>query len=318
MYAFVIDKIELRLPVAADFRRPIREQIRWPGSIRSGLHYAGVMDLRPHGMDALLHYHKERGPHTHKLELLDTGDKSYSDMAALIDDVTDYDANRLELMRIDLCADVPDVPVAWFHAHARFRYKQMERCIGDLKSDVICLTRMETISAGRRPNILRIYDKVAEWRMHFRKRQRRQSRDAAPLDFAQEYGVNPQATLTRIERQYGGGRLPGTLQTFGNIARAVDMDPFDTLELNEKATYVPPPVEDYDLGEWLKGMRLHDELQARGMHNFHRWLNYHSRGNAARIMRRYATFFPASNGSGVTKTEIVRLYRESTVRQPAA
>jgi len=313
----VIDKIELRLPPLVDFSGTVNAQLRQFGAARPSQHYSGVLDLRPHGFDAMLHYRKRREEHTHKLELFETGQKSYSELAALIESVVDGDCDLWELTRIDLCADIHDVPVSWFHDHARIRFKQLERRVGPLTSDVICRTHIETLTLGARPNVIRIYDKISEEKSRFRKDCRRQSRDADPLDFEQEFGHRPDETLTRIERQYGGGRLPDSLRTFGLIGNAASVDPFENIELNPHNQSIPR-VEDYDLGEWLKGMQLRNERQARGAHNFKRWLHKVSNGNASRWMRHYAAFMPGASAHSITKSDILRVYRESTVRQLAA
>jgi len=265
----------------------------------------------------MLHYGKRRGEQTHKLELFETGKKTHSDLASLIECVVEGDSERLEVMRIDLCADIPDVSVSWFHAHARFRYKHRERRIGRLTSDVICRTAIETLTAGARPNVIRIYDKINEEKSRFRKACRKQSRDADPLEFEREYGHKETDMLTRIERQYGGGRLRESLRTFGMIGNAAEIDPFETIELVSNQFRIPR-VEDHEFGEWLKGMRLRDEAQARGMHNFRRWLNKYSNGDAARMMRTYAAFMPGSDTRAIERADIVRIYQESTIRQLAA
>jgi hypothetical protein len=137
---------------------------------------------------------------------------------------------------------------------------------------------------------------------------RRQSRDADPLDFEQEFGHKPDSILTRIERQYGAGRLPDTLRTFGMIGNAANVDPFEAIELE---TYHPlPRVEDFELGEWLKGMQIRNEYLSRGAHHFRRWLNKHSNGNGLRMMKRYAAFIPGPTVSALRKADMLNIYRE--------
>ena len=314
----MIDKIELRLPPQTDFSPRVTAQLRKFGAARPSQHYSGVLDLRPHGFDAILHYRKRRDDHTHKLELFETGKKTHSELASLIESVAEIDSGPLELTRIDLCADIPDVPVSWFHAHARFKYKRIERRVGKLKWDVICRTEIETVTAGARPNVSRIYNKIAQELGEFRKDCKKQSRDADSLEFEQEYGHKKTDMLTRIERQYGGGRLPKSLRTFGMIGNAAEVDPFDTIELISNQVGIVPREEDYEFGEWLKGMRLHDEAKVRGMQNFRRWLNSRSKGNGSRMMKRYAAFMPSSDTYTLEKADILRIYCESTIRQLAA
>lgn len=73
--------------------------------------YAWVTDPRPVGIDSLLHYslkREENDPHEgeRKLELLDTGFKSFSEVLAQVSAVVEGPVDDLELMRIDLCADI--------------------------------------------------------------------------------------------------------------------------------------------------------------------------------------------------------------------
>ncbi|MBS1798192.1 MAG: hypothetical protein JSS95_00035 [Acidobacteria bacterium] len=313
----MIDKIELRLPVSTYFRNPVNGLLRRYRVARPSQHYIGVMDLRPHGFDAMLHYGKRREPHTHKLELFETGKKPYSELVGLVESIVEMDSSKFELTRIDLCADIPDVPVVWFHEHASFRYKRISRRVGKLKWDVISNTDIETITAGARPNVYRIYNKTAEELSRFRKAQRKQSRDADPLVFEQEYGHKETNMLTRIERQYGGGRLPKEVRTFGELHRAAEIDPFDAMMI-DSAPVCLPRIEDEEFSEWLKGMALRHEAQARGKQEFCRWLNRHSKGNGARWMRRYAAYFPGSGERTPDKDSIRHTYQESTIRQLAA
>jgi len=265
----------------------------------------------------MLHHRKQHLEPSHKLEIFKVGEKTYSDLAALAGNVVDGDTSLLEFMRIDLCCDIPNVPVSWFHDNCRFRYKRRHQQIGTLKVSIIAGIEMETLMFGARPNPVRIYDKVELWRKQFRTDCRRQSRENDPLDFEHEYGLSPNSTLTRIERQYGGGRLPRELPNFGSLARAADIEPFTALEI-PGGTFIAPRIDDYEFGEWLKGMRLRQEATERGAHNFRRWLNLHSNGNAARWMRNYAAFLPGAALSGPTQADILKAYKESTIFQLAA
>jgi len=310
----VIDKIELRLPPLIDFTPLVKSRLRECGSINPGLYYAGVLDLRGSGLAALIHYRKRRGEGSHKLELLETGKMVYSEISYLVERIVDADASRLVFMRIDLCADIPEVPVSWFHDCCRFRHKRAHRQIGAVKREVIAGVDIETLTFGSRPNPTRIYNKVEHWHKQFRKDCRKQSKDADSLEFEQEYGISPDAVLTRAERQYGGGRLPRELPNFGAITVAADIDPFTALEILP-GNGVEPRIEDFEFGEWLKGMQLREQAKKRGAQNFRRWLNRYSQGNAARTLKNYAPFMPGSGSEGPTHSDILKIYRDSTIRQ---
>ena len=87
----MLDKIELRIPYIAGFQpgfRVLPGEVRYEGvstPVRRSLHYAGSCDLRPLGMQAILHLNLKRKDwrSNHKLELLGTGSKSLREMSAL-------------------------------------------------------------------------------------------------------------------------------------------------------------------------------------------------------------------------------------------
>ena len=235
----MIDKIECRLDSRVHFRRAIRSAIRevdFPANRRrakASQHYAGVLDLRLLGTDGLLHYRRKRDGATgdHKLELLDSGKRSYSELVSQIENVVDTDIDLLEIMRIDLCADIRDVPVQWFYSRLRFKHKRLSREIGTLKHQSIGKSGIETISAGLRPNMFRVYDKVEECLTQLRKMQRRASKESDPLTLENEFGIRESDTITRIERQHGGRMIPPSIAKFGDLHRLPEYNPFQPVQI---------------------------------------------------------------------------------------
>src|SRR4051794_38726515 len=215
----MIDKLELRLPRLTSFRAPVREFMlesrHFKNSSRtmpSG-RYEWVTDLRPLGIDGCLHFslkRKENDPHEgeHKLELFDTGFKSFSGLVAQVENTIEQSSEELEIMRIDLCADVPEVPVDWFFPRVRVKFKRVSYEMGNLKYQRIGKAGIQTISAGKRPNIVRMYDKVEEYKVQLKKKKRKQRSYANELTLKSEFGISENATITRVERQFGGGRIP--------------------------------------------------------------------------------------------------------------
>jgi hypothetical protein len=272
----MIDKIEARLPSSVTFRKEILALIRQmnyatgKSFMMPSRFYVGVGDLRPLGIDALLHYHYKRGIEgsqgCHKLEMLSTGKKPYSALVAQLESVIDGSTDDLRMMRVDLCADIPNVPVSWFHPRTQIQYKRMSHQIGPLKYEIIGKAGMETISAGKRPNILRIYDKVAESKMQFRRMVKRASLDADALDFEVEFGFSPEATLTRVERQFGGGRIPEPISTFGKLCHAPSFNPFDVLKITgDTGARLPQPRECDSITEFLAGKELNRMITETGL-----------------------------------------------------
>ena len=79
---------------------------------------------------------------------------------------------------------------------------------------------VETIYFGKRPNVIRVYNKVAERQYQYSRMLARAKRNNIPVTelqtFEQIYGHSPTGcVLTRVERQIAGGRIPEQIGTFG-------------------------------------------------------------------------------------------------------
>jgi hypothetical protein len=195
----------------------------------------------------------------------------------------------------------------------------MSNQIGQLTYEIIGKAGMETISTGRRPNIIRIYDKVAESKMQFRRMAKKSSKDADPLEFEKEFGLREDATLTRVERQFGGGRIPEMVSTFGKLTHAPDFNPFDALEITGDTGAQLPTVDECDgVGEYLIGIQLNQMVLAQGAQSVKRWLNKKSNGNGARMLKRYHRFLPGSDDQSITVQRLIDVYRCSVIDQLAA
>jgi hypothetical protein len=319
----VIDKLDLRIPghnfFTPDVARFIREIDYTGGNPRTkrSPFYAGIADLRPVGIDAFLHVHyRFREPHDNKLEILDVWKKPYSELVQLIQAVTPVDADELGIMRLDLCADVPNVPVIWFQPRARFEFKRYAREDGELKYAKVGKEGVQTLTAGRRPNLYRIYDKPAECRFQFRRLLRKRPADSPELDFEHEFGFPPDAVITRIERQMGS-RDVAEVPTFADVPRLPDFNPFERLQIigGEKCTQ--PTLKEDGFSNWVFGTRLAELADEMGMQQFRRWLNINCNGNASRTLKKYARYF-AGAGEGISAQRIYEIYRESTRGQLAA
>ncbi len=90
---------------------------------------------------------------------------------------------------------------------------------------------IETIYAGSRPNLYRIYDKVKEYRCQFQVMLRRASKDADLPEFEKEFGVKETDVVTRFERQCGATGIPRGLATFGSLHQLIDYNPFDAIQI---------------------------------------------------------------------------------------
>jgi hypothetical protein len=166
-----MDTLHVRLPADAPFRPQFgalyaeiarQEKICW----RSTPQYEYVTDLRPFGHPAILHMvNKVTKDNAHKLELTDAGAMSLDRIKHEIEQVFDVNPDRLDLMRLDVCANVEGTPVEWFHDRTRVLYKQWTAKIGFFEE--MGKRQLQTIYFGKRPNCLRIYDKTAELRARY-------------------------------------------------------------------------------------------------------------------------------------------------------
>lgn len=291
-------------------------------TMKSG-RYEWVTDLRPTGIDGLLHYslkRKEGYPHAgeHKLELLDTGKRCYSALVDQLERTIEGEIDDLEIMRIDLCADIVGTPMEWFLSRLRIRYKRVAHEIGVLKYQRIGKAGIQTLSGGKRPNIVRVYDKRAECEDQLRKMQRRRSREADDLTLESEFGINASSVITRIERQFGGQRIPAMIDTFAQLHRLPEFNPFTNIEIFNGTGAGIPTIEDCGLDTWLTGTRLRALQDEMGTQQFQRWLHVKSNKNRAGYLKKYAPFLQPDRDDTVTAQSIFETYRESVMRQLAA
>lgn len=325
----MVDKLELRLPRVTLFRPQVREfmldsrhfenSTRTMGSGR----YSWVSDLRPVGIDALLHFGLKReaqDPHEgeHKLELLDTGDKVFSEIAAQLEEAIDGPVGDLDIMRIDLCADIVGTPLEWFFNRLRVKFKRIGHEIGTLKAQRIGKAGIQTLTCGKRPNMFRAYDKVAEYKHQLRYLQRKRSREADELTLESEFGVSENSVITRLEQQYGGGRVPMEIDGLSRLSRLPKFNPFRRIEIVNGTSSKHPSIADVGLAHWITGTRLNELKDEMGYQQFNRWLSVHSCGNAARWKREYADFLAPDCNNRLTIQDVYETYRDSVSRQLAA
>ncbi len=120
------------------------------------------------GVDAVIHLSFRFGKPNHKVEIVDAGEKTVEQIADIVLSLFDVDPWNLELMRVDLAADVDGAPVSWFQDHAYVNRKQYSSRIEKSQEMELQFVGMgtaiaQTIYAGKRPNLIRIYDKLGEW-----------------------------------------------------------------------------------------------------------------------------------------------------------
>jgi hypothetical protein len=119
----------------------------------------------------------------------------------------------------------------------------------------------QTLYAGKRPCLMRIYDKLADWRKELRKieseyrrfnarmegmtdEQRHYGQLVAPTFEqyckARGYEYRPGSILTRIERQIGGNRISPEVRTVGDLRYAHELYSFAGLRIMPVETSKSP------------------------------------------------------------------------------
>jgi hypothetical protein len=320
----MIDKLDLRIPKDLVRGETIEEAFSYDPTkpdlccVRPAKHYDGVADLKKRGIDAILHFRCRHGDNHSKLEILNVGEKGYSEIVRIIQKLTPTDPDELQIMRLDLAGDVREVPVSWFKDHARFKFKRSDKEYGEMKYSLVGKGDVETIYAGSRPNFYRIYNKVKEHQFQFRKMQRMTSKDADTLDFEQEFGVKETDVLTRIERQCGARGIPRGFEAFGALGRLAEFNPFTAIEIIASDSRVLPRLEDCRGVEYYTVLGIRAERKRLGMQAFRKQMNRLTGRNAARTFEYYRPFLIDESGEPVTMRQIVDAYQESTRAQLAA
>lgn len=324
--ASVIDKLELRVPRRAEYTPEFGKLY---SDLRSGngkdpfhatRHYAAVADLRPYGFELVLHAHCKHGKEgNHKLELMETGQKSFKELVSEINQVFAVDPMQLEVMRVDLTADVAGVPVWFFQDSLRAAFKQVANDIE--KADQFSRlgrAEIQTLYLGSRPNCFRIYNKIAELKKQYAALKRKETDERPLSSFEELYGYPSEGfILTRVERQFGGSRIPDELSTLRALREnAANFDPFASLEFLACNKTEPDP-DAYELMKFLAGLGLRHLIRERGMQRTRKFVNKQSRGNAARTFRELSDFLPRT-GPDFSIPDLTGLYRDSVQKQLAA
>jgi len=219
---------------------------------------------------------------------------------------------------LTLCADLHGTPMDWFLHRSRVKFKRIAHEIGQFKYQRIGKAGIQTLSAGKRPNMVRFYDKVAEYKEQLRRMQRKRSSDAEELTLEGEFGVPANAVITRVERQFGGQRLPRIIDTFGKLSSLPEFNPFTNIEIRSGTGAKVPTIEECGLDMWLTGTRLREMRDEMGEQQFRRFLSKNSTGNQSRYLKRYADFLQPEGDNLLTSGTLYETYRDSVIKQLSA
>lgn len=346
----MIDKLDLRIPSLTEWApsfAPIGAMLRRGpvGPFRCSRFYRYVGDLREYDIDAILHLEFKFGECTHKVEIIDAGKKTLREMEDVVKRIFTVDVDTLEIMRVDLAADIEDVPVHWFRDHARFKYKRFASRIEKAKQSELVFIEMgiadaQSLYAGRKPNCIRIYNKVAEWEKQWRKMVRDYQRFNAGLrtfDATKEqvyYGqriaptfeqfcrwegfdYNKGDVLTRVERQIGGDRFPVGLRTFADLRKLDTFNPFSAMQIIGKRSAQSMPVPgSISIRDYLAIKGLQQVVnEFGGLQPAMTFVHKYGKGNGKRIVDKFGEFLASPDMSGITETEVFEAYRKTVTRQ---
>ena len=346
----MIDKLDVRVPGQTPFARELQKIIEClrhgaVGPVRPTRFYRYSGDLREsHDIDAILHLENKFGNGSHKIEVIDAGKKSLAEMQEIFSRIFKIDPGSLEVMRVDLAADIPGIPVAWFRENACFRYKRFASRIEKADETEFEFISMgsavsESLYAGRRPNCMRIYNKIEEWRNQWKKHKRnceRFNEGMKKFEMTEEqkyYGMRVPPSferfcelegceyidgmvLTRVERQIGGDRIPPELTTVSALSRSSEYNPFESFEIVgcTAARKMPEPGS-IPMRDWLAVFGFRALIDYAGSAQAAvAFIKKYGNGNGKRIIESLAPLLPQET-PGITSGEIYENYRISTEKQ---
>lgn len=316
----MLDKNETQIPHYASLQpefRFLNKELRYAGFhsiVKPSQNYQGVTDLRPFGIDALLHLHYKRGgPRNHKLELLSSGEKSLQQMREIFVSVFDVDPDDLKTMRLDFAADMMGVPVTYLHDSLRVKHKRTADTRGQLDYEIVGGRNLEYFRYGKSPNCVRVYDKPAECKARMRGLLKHANPDAELPTYEELFGFPESTIMARVERQAGGGKIPEQLSTFGQLSKAAEFNPFTNLELLPCAFPYPDPRQ-HGVARSTKLIGIHDFIEKHGYQQARAILNCEK--NAKRFMDDYKDYLRESKAlTELTIESIVDSYQKSTQKQ---
>jgi hypothetical protein len=322
----VIDKLDLRvprrIPFTPTFQRLYGElQALERGPFHPSKYYEYAGDLREYSFSVRLNLFCQMDKAgNHKLELIDVGKMLRSEIVREVERVFEVNALTLAVMRADWAVDLPDLPVQWFRETVQVQHKRFRSAVtGEPFYSEMGKGDIQTLYFGKRPNLIRIYDKQAEYREQYRTLVRRLGKDVEPPSFESVFGVSdPTSILTRVERQIGV-RIPAEVGTLGRIVKSgFEFKPFAKLKIIDHA-----PAPNIDSGTSFEtrctGLFLQHLAQTEGMQAANAFISKHSNGNASWVRKKYQPFLAsASQGAGITEAELQARFEQSMRRQMSA
>lgn len=240
---------------------------------------------------------------------------SYAEIVAEIEYVFRTNADRLSIMRLDLAVDIEGISVRWFAENTRVARKRWLARLGVFETAEMGTRELQTLYFGKRPNLIRIYNKVEESRVQFRRILREIGGSAVPPTFEEYFGFPETGKIvTRVERQMGGGRIPSALGTVGQLIDCAEFNPFESIEFVGSGCPEPNPAT-YSFMDYCTGMYLRHLAQTEGMQAMLAFVTRNSKRNRGWAMKKFGDFLPARNENTFNEDRLLQLFRESTHAQ---
>ena len=210
-------------------------------------------------------------------------------------------ALSFQVARVDLAADVYGVPVEWFRQHSRVKRKRRPQSYEAWKADS-SKGAVTSVVFGKRPDLYRIYDRIAEKKKHGKE----------ILHAGLSSGV-PSPIVTRVERQCTGRSISKEFRTLdGLIKHAADVQPFPQLVCSH--TVAERVADDnWPPRRWLLNIGLATAVRQYGEATVRARLNRGGK-NAKRFFEQYSDML-RSDQPGVTAEQLREIYRSTTIRQ---
>ena len=283
--------------------------------------YEYVGDLREYGHQVRLNlYCQMEKTGNHKLELIEVGEMSHTAILREVCGIFDIDPLKLDVMRVDFAVDIPEVPLQWFRETVRVEHKRFRAAVtGERFYSELGTGPIQTLYFGRRPNLIRIYDKRAEQRHQYRTALRSMLRDGCeglqPITFESMFGSPADSTLTRVERQIGG-RIPLAVATLGEVIEpGFGYKPFSRLRIMDHSA-IPMHDAGTTFETYCTGMYLRQMAENDGMQALNSFLSSHTKGNASWARKKFARFLPsAGSTSGLSESDLQVRFQASLARQ---
>jgi len=317
-----IDKIEVCVPVTARFTdgfHTMYQEARETGRFATDKQYFSSVDLRPCGVDAILHedskYRNRDGNHVHKLELLAVNRLNANQIVQEVRRVFDEFPANMKVYRVDFCVDLPGITIDDLRARLRVKYKRTSRSYGQATQEgEAVLHNVQTIMLGSDDDLLRYYDKTAERRRAYAKQKRlARSQNMKAASFQETFGHDENASITRIERQLRGRSVPDHLNTLENLLlNTPEFNPFAGVEIINGGRQ-QPRIEDYGVHDYCIGRGIADMVRELGIVETRRRLNKNR--NAARLLKKYAEFIPAAGENGFRIPDLAEAFRSAAKEQ---